>query len=116
MNRRGFLTLLAPAAALIVAPELLIPRKSFFLPPVGGWHGNMTATEVLNRMHKAWNELPANFQRQQFEYAMRLVNPPMLVLNPTAYRLANELQMLTWPGRVHYVQDKLVPLTFKEFS
>lgn len=84
------------------------------MEPAGGWHGNMTATEVLNRMHKAW--LPANFQGRQFEYAMRLVNPPVLVLNPTAYRLANELQLLIGAGRVHYVQDKLVPLTFKEFS
>lgn len=37
MNRRGFLSLLAPAAALIVAPELLIPRRTFFLPPTMGW-------------------------------------------------------------------------------
>lgn len=37
MNRRGFLALLAPAAALIVAPELLLPKRTFFLPPVGGW-------------------------------------------------------------------------------
>lgn len=38
MNRRGFLSLLAPAAALIAVPELLIPKRSFFLPPAGGWN------------------------------------------------------------------------------
>lgn len=37
MNRRGFLSLIAPAAALIVAPELFIPKRTFFLPPAGGW-------------------------------------------------------------------------------
>jgi hypothetical protein len=40
MNRRGFLRLLAPAAALIAAPELLLPRRTFFLPPAGGWGGD----------------------------------------------------------------------------
>jgi hypothetical protein len=37
MNRRGFLSLLAPAAAALVAPELLVPKRSIFLPPSGGW-------------------------------------------------------------------------------
>lgn len=39
MNRRGFLTLAAPA--VLILPELLIPKRSFFLPPMGGW-----ATEI----------------------------------------------------------------------
>jgi hypothetical protein len=37
MNRRGFLGVLAGAAAAIAVPELLIPKRSFFLPPPGGW-------------------------------------------------------------------------------
>lgn len=40
MNRRGFFGLLgATAATTIVAPnlELLMPRRTIFLPPSGGW-------------------------------------------------------------------------------
>jgi hypothetical protein len=37
MNRRGFLSVLAGAAAAIIVPELLVPKRTFFLPPVGGW-------------------------------------------------------------------------------
>lgn len=37
MNRRGFLAALLPAAAALVLPELLVPRRSFFLPPATGW-------------------------------------------------------------------------------
>lgn len=46
MNRRGFLSLLAPAAALIVAPELLLPKRTFFLPPAGGWDGGLTVAAL----------------------------------------------------------------------
>lgn len=34
MNRRSFLALL-PAA--LILPELLLPKRTFFLPPSGGW-------------------------------------------------------------------------------
>jgi hypothetical protein len=34
MNRRNFLGLLAPA---LILPELLVPKRTFFLPPKGGW-------------------------------------------------------------------------------
>jgi hypothetical protein len=38
LSRRKFLGLVgAGAAALILPPELLLPRKTFFLPPTGGW-------------------------------------------------------------------------------
>lgn len=37
MNRRKFLGFLAAAGAAIAVPELLVPKKSFFLPPAGGW-------------------------------------------------------------------------------
>lgn len=42
MNRRDFLTLLVPAvAATAVVPELVsqiwTPKRTFFLPPAGGW-------------------------------------------------------------------------------
>lgn len=38
MNRRNFLTLAAAAVpAALILPELLIPRRTFFMPPAGGW-------------------------------------------------------------------------------
>lgn len=37
MNRRGFLGVLAGATTAIVVPELLLPKRTFFLPPAGGW-------------------------------------------------------------------------------
>jgi hypothetical protein len=38
MNRRGFLSILAPAAVgTLVAAELTMPSRSIFLPPAGGW-------------------------------------------------------------------------------
>jgi hypothetical protein len=66
--------LLAPAAALIVAPELLIPRKTFFLPPIGGWYGYMTATEVLARQKEYMQDAAAAYERM---YGI-LVNPPVI--------------------------------------
>jgi hypothetical protein len=42
MNRRGFFGLLAGAtAAAIALPEieLLVPKRTIFLPPAGGWIG-----------------------------------------------------------------------------
>jgi hypothetical protein len=37
MNRRNFLSLVGASAAALIAPELLIPKRTFFLPPAGGW-------------------------------------------------------------------------------
>lgn len=37
MQRRAFLWGLLGATAVIAVPELLLPPKSFFLPPAGGW-------------------------------------------------------------------------------
>lgn len=37
MNRRGLLQLLAGSAAALAAGELLIPSRTIFLPPRGGW-------------------------------------------------------------------------------
>lgn len=37
VNRRGFLGLLAAAVpAALILPELLVPKRTFFLPPAGG--------------------------------------------------------------------------------
>jgi hypothetical protein len=38
MNRRHFLALIgATAPAALILPELLVPHRTFFLPPSGGW-------------------------------------------------------------------------------
>jgi hypothetical protein len=38
VNRRNFLSLIAAAApAALIAPELILPKRTFFLPPAGGW-------------------------------------------------------------------------------
>jgi hypothetical protein len=48
MNRRGFFGLLAGAAAATIALpdiELLVPKRTIFLPPAGGWvRGNQLLT------------------------------------------------------------------------
>ncbi len=51
MNRRGFFGLLAGAAATAIALpelELLIPKRTIFLPPIGGWmRGNLLLTPAM---------------------------------------------------------------------
>ncbi len=38
MNRRDFLRIASPlAAAGLILPELLLPKRTFFLPPTAGW-------------------------------------------------------------------------------
>lgn len=38
MNRRGFLAALAAGVpAALILPELLLPQRTFFLPPTMGW-------------------------------------------------------------------------------
>jgi hypothetical protein len=46
MNRRGFFKLLA--SGLAVPEELLVPTKSIFLAPIGGWiHNGLVITPEL---------------------------------------------------------------------
>jgi hypothetical protein len=38
MNRRKFISLLAPVAVgALIVPELTLPKRTIFLPPSGGW-------------------------------------------------------------------------------
>ena len=37
VNRRGFLAALGLATGAIAVPELWTPKRTFFLPPRGGW-------------------------------------------------------------------------------
>jgi hypothetical protein len=44
MNRRKFLGFLAAGGAIAAAPALLLPERTIFLPPIGGWpHGRIEA-------------------------------------------------------------------------
>jgi hypothetical protein len=52
VNRRRFLSLLAATApAALILPELLIPKRSFFLPPAEGW-----VAPTLGEQWLAWSE------------------------------------------------------------
>lgn len=108
MNRRGFLSLLAPAAALIVAPELLLPKRTFFLPPVGGWRDDYAAFHQ-RAYQRAWNNL---------------VNPPVLYDGPisaTEIIARNNAAMFAFanskladalaPGLIHHAPGFFLPLT-----
>jgi hypothetical protein len=44
ISRRKFFGLLAAGA--IIAPELLLPRKTFFLPPMGGWISPLASLKI----------------------------------------------------------------------
>lgn len=61
MNRRGFLKALgigtaaaaaaaATGAIALLEQELWTPKRTFFLPPVGGWRGNqlLTMSQITN--------------------------------------------------------------------
>lgn len=48
MNRRGFLGLVAAAVPALILPELLLPKRTFFLPPAGGWAQPSLAEMWLN--------------------------------------------------------------------
>jgi len=69
LNRRGFLKLLTPAAAILVAPELLIPRKTFFLPPAGGWGHTLTVADLRR------------FKEMMIRQALLISNPPVAYVN-----------------------------------
>lgn len=46
ISRRHFLSI---AAAIIVVPELIVPKRTFFLPPKGGWYSPDTWQSVVSR-------------------------------------------------------------------
>lgn len=37
ISRRSFLGVLVGAATAVVVPELIVSKRTFFLPPLGGW-------------------------------------------------------------------------------
>ena len=37
MNRRALFKSLAGIAGALLVPELFVPKRTFFLPPLGGW-------------------------------------------------------------------------------
>jgi hypothetical protein len=61
MNRRGFFGLLAGSAVAAAVPELWVPSKKIFLPPVGGW--TVTSSDLLISLD--------DFMRKYIKPAMR---------------------------------------------
>jgi hypothetical protein len=62
MNRRNFIALLTGALA---APVLLAPKRTFFLPPVGGWPVDalsytVTRAEIADNLYLARLIVPGN--------------------------------------------------------
>lgn len=53
-TRRQFLSILAGAMPLIAAPALLLPRRSFFLPPPGGWPRSLPSLNAYLTSPNAW--------------------------------------------------------------
>jgi hypothetical protein len=69
VSRRGFLGCLAGAAAAIAVPELLVPKRTFFLPPDGGWINSLpfkqpdpALFEVLEEIDRASNDMTDAFR------------------------------------------------------
>lgn len=78
ITRRGFLTLIAPAAGALLVPELLLPKRTFFLPPAGGW---CSYSDYINEMLS--------------EFESR-------ILNPAAVQLAQQYEITLDEGPVFY--------------
>ena len=50
MDRRKFLTLLGIAAPVaLIVPELILPKRTFFLPPAGGWRQTYSHTGAYTK-------------------------------------------------------------------
>jgi hypothetical protein len=81
--RRGFLALLAPALAV---PALLIPRRSFFLPPMGGWPGKGLTSADLQRMKAA-----------MLRAAEMAANPPIVMASEDVLEAFSQR-----PGAINY--------------
>ena len=58
MNRRGFLAALGLTGAGLAVPELWIPKRTFFLPPRGGWAARPSTTTIT----ATGGEAPWNYQ------------------------------------------------------
>jgi len=47
ITRRLFLGLAAGAAGALIVPELIVPKRTFFLPPPGGWRPQDYTTRTI---------------------------------------------------------------------
>jgi len=53
ISRRQFLTYAAIGAGVIAVPELLLPKRTFFLPPKGGWRGWYLTVDTASKEDEA---------------------------------------------------------------
>lgn len=128
MNRRSFLSLIAPAAALIVAPELLLPKRTFFLPPAGGWGRSTLTVADLQRAkallrqaemaayppviyelgNEAWMGASLEIERHWSRIGVMMENNPAVFDVAMAAWKATPLDYLE-PGSINY-GPRLLPL------
>lgn len=87
MKRRAFLGLMAAVPAALILPELLMPNRTFFLPPTGGWAQESLAqlwldyanqvrpAGVLLRMVPAMVRIPAVYESVGMHGCVDLIVP-----------------------------------------
>lgn len=63
ISRRAFV--LGAGAAALVLPQMLVPRRTYFLPPVGGW----PSVERYTYYTPHWIELDARSAKEYIGYA-----------------------------------------------
>lgn len=87
MKRRAFLTLLPTA---ILLPELILPRKTFFLPPLGGWPQVYTFTTTGRTI-----TLPSVASvALGTEYLFQAGDEPLTIRSDPSQEFRQEIQMI----------------------
>jgi hypothetical protein len=102
ISRRGFLQgLLAAAPAALIVPELLIPTRTIFLPPAGGWVASEWSVSSLGGY--LYSQHLANVLRRQVQPLVRFKqfqdNPEIYRESPLSQALNEGLppgKPLTW--------------------
>lgn len=89
MNRRGFFSALAGAAAgVIVGPELaelLVPKRTIFLPPAGGWIGGnrlVSLDELSREMVSMMDQVIEASKRIDHDYDVAFIDGDLWRFGP----------------------------------
>jgi hypothetical protein len=93
MNRRGFLAILgitvAGAAAGVAIPELWTPKRTFFLPPKGGW-------------------IPQGWNPYTYQWTWLRGGSGIMIDDPTGNATTFSPDPHGWPSRSLSASDKAV--------
>lgn len=94
MDRRSFLKLLAGSAAAVAAGELLLPKRTFFLPPPGGWAlGNVDVEAIIKKALA--RDIAKSIDRGVFDYYYAPAFPARrIVASPEMARIFREARAL----------------------